>query len=245
MSKNIICIHIVFLFFLSSNLLSACNKGIRQDKSSLMNKTVIDKINTLRGKLGKEKLQSDSIIENHMPDINKISNYENPDSLRKELREMSIYDYNVRLFKFKRNKNTPTLESDIEENNKQVMTALCDSGYNKIGVFQEQDYVAVLLLKNEMSIDLLESTMQFTKEADGSQKNELLYNNIIGKTTKSKLYYIGLHNPNDINKVDKNLKKSDELSQDGVNFKLRVNSDVNSIGFLDDNNNVICIYKIK
>jgi hypothetical protein len=245
MSKNIICIHIVFLFFLSSNLLSACNKGIQQDKSSLMNKTVIDKINTLRGKFCKEKLQSDSVIENHMFEINRISNYENLDSLRKELREISIYDYNVRLFKFKRNKNTPTLGADIVENNTQLMVALSDSGYNKIGVFQEQDYVTVFLVKNEMSIDLIESTMQFTKDADGSQKNELLYNNIIGRTTKNELYYIGLHNPNDINKVDKNLKKRDDLSQDGVNFKLRVNSEVNSIGFLDENNNVICIYKIK
>jgi hypothetical protein len=245
MSKNIICIHLVFLFFLSSNSLSACNNSIQQDKSNLMNKTVIDKINTLRGKFCKEKLQSDSIIENHMLDINKISNYENPDSLRKELREMSIYDYNVRLFKFKRNKNTPTLESDIEENNKQVLTALSDSGYNKIGVFQERDSVALLLVKNEMSIDLIESTMQFTKDVDGSEKNELLYNNIIGRTTKNNLYYIRLHNPNDINKIDKNLKRRDELLQDGANFKLKINSDVNSIGFLDEDNNVICIYKIK
>lgn len=242
MKQYKITVLILFLALFSNYVGGVCLTKPTQKVSA--NGIVVDCVNSLRVKLKRKALQPDASIDKHMVDIANIHSYNDLDSLRESLRQLSIYDYDVRLFKFERNRNTPTLESDIEGNNKQLMTALSDSGYNKIGVLQEQDYIAVLLVKNEMSIDSIESTMQFTKDTEGNQKNELLYNNIIGKTTKSKLYYIGLHDPNDINKVDKNSKKREDLSQDGENFKLRVNPDVNSIGFLDENNNVICIYKI-
>jgi len=234
---------ILFLVIISSGICGACSITSTV-KSATENKKVLKDLNLLRVKLQKKTLQIDSIIDKNMAFIANIPNYDNLDSLRNTLRERGIYDYNVCLMKFKRNNNISTLESDLKANYPDIMKTISDSEYNKVGIHQKENEIFLLFVKSYMSVELSEVTIEFKQDVDGTVINKPLYVTVSGKTTK-KLYYKILENSNEERTNDKSLIKSDGLQQDDSRFTLRLNPDVNWVEFVDENDSILYIYKVR
>lgn len=244
MKQYKIGIFILSLVLFSSNIGGVCLTNSPQKVISA-NKKVISDLNLLRVKLQKKTLQTDSIIDKHMVDIANITDYNDLDSLRKNLREKWICDYDVRLFKFKHDENIPTLGLDIENNYPEVLKALNDSGYNKLGVNVKKNEITILLTKNYVSIDSLSFNGPKISEFDGRVIPSKLFFRIKGKTKINKLYYHILDNANNVGSIKNANKKTDNLEFENNVFNLKIEQNVNSIAFVDENNKILSIFNLR
>lgn len=248
-STIIICLIALLTNVLNLNLMSAQQKNTHQikniskvSKSNISSKLNVRSLNTIRKKFHRENLHTDSLINIKMKDIASITNYNNSDTLRNELRKRNIGDYNIKVLKIKQRKTNLKLGLDIQKDYPELYKVLKDSDYNKVGFYQTQNELTLLLVKSYMSIKSIKTTAQFTIGCDSTpQTTKILYYEILGKATK-KIYYKFLKDGDRVATINKSIKKTDDLYQDANRFSLKVNLDVNYVEFVDENDNLIYIF---